>query len=93
MQVVARGRLTNNVAAVVLVVAAGIPAALLSAGIVAFPSEIATLVFGLGIVSAAFTMSWGAEAARARRAPGARAHRRRAARGFCPNTPSTSRWR
>ena len=27
------------------------------------PAEVATLAFGLGIVSAAFTMSWGAEAA------------------------------
>jgi cation:H+ antiporter len=63
MPVVARGRMASSVAALALVIAASIPAGLLSAGAFSLPSEVATLVFGLGIVSAAFAMSWGAEAA------------------------------
>ncbi len=54
---------TSNVIALGLIVVAGIPAVLLRAGLLSAPSEVSTLVFGLGIVSAAFAMSWGAEAA------------------------------
>jgi cation:H+ antiporter len=54
---------TSNVIALGLIVIAGIPTVLLRAGLLSTPSEVSTLVFGLGIVSAAFAMSWGAEAA------------------------------
>jgi cation:H+ antiporter len=54
---------TGNVVPVALVVVAGLPALLIRAGILLVPVEAATLAFGLGIVSAAFAMSWGAEAA------------------------------
>jgi cation:H+ antiporter len=63
MQTVSRSGIGTNVAAVALVFVASAPAALLSAGLLALPVELATVVFGLGIVSAAFTMSWAAEAA------------------------------
>ena len=54
---------TSSVIALGLIVVAGIPAVLLRAGLLSTASEVSTLVFGLGIVSAAFAMSWGAEAA------------------------------
>ena len=53
----------SNVLAVALVVVAGVPAFALRLGAWAPPVEVATLLFGLGIVGAAFAMSWGAEAA------------------------------
>ena len=53
----------GNVVALGLVVVAGTPAVLIRAGILLVPVEAGTFAFGLGIVSAAFAMSWGAEAA------------------------------
>lgn len=46
-----------------LVVLAGVPSFLLRFTAWPVPIEVATLFFGLGIVAAAFAMSWGAEAA------------------------------
>ena len=63
MRVVGRGGLARNIVVVAVVIGAGMPAALLWAGIFTLSSDVATLVFGAGIVSAAFAMSWGAEAA------------------------------
>src|SRR5438128_939790 len=63
MRVAAATATTSNVVALGLVVLAGMPAVLIRAGIVLVPVEAETLAFGLGIVSAAFAMSWGAEAA------------------------------
>lgn len=54
---------TTNVVALGLVALAGTPAVLVRTGVLFIPVEVGTLVFGLGIVSAAFAMSWGAEAA------------------------------
>src|SRR5882762_4577735 len=48
--------------AVALAVLGAVPAALVHLGIVLVPAEAGTLAFGLGIVSAAFAMSWAAEA-------------------------------
>jgi cation:H+ antiporter len=53
----------SSVLAVILVVVAEVPAFALRLGAWAPPVEVATLLFGLGIVGAAFAMSWGAEAA------------------------------
>lgn len=53
----------RNASAVTLVVLAGVPAFAVRFGAAAPPVEVATLLFGLGIVGAAFAMSWGAEAA------------------------------
>lgn len=53
----------RTVLAVTLVVLAGVPALVLRLGAWGPPVEVATLLFGLGIVGAAFAMSWGAEAA------------------------------
>jgi len=53
----------GNVVALGLVVVASMPAVLIRAGILVVPVEAGTLAFGFGIVSAAFAMSWGAEAA------------------------------
>ncbi len=63
MRIVPGTATTGNVVALGLVVAAAMPAVLIRAGIVLVPAEAGTLAFGLGIVSAAFAMSWGAEAA------------------------------
>ncbi|PYN18070.1 MAG: sodium:proton exchanger [Candidatus Rokuibacteriota bacterium] len=63
MRVAAVTATTGNVVALALVVVAGMPAVLIRAGILLVPVEVGTLAFGLGIVSAAFAMSWGAEAA------------------------------
>jgi len=63
MRIVPRTATTGNVVALALVVVAAMPAVLIRAGIVLVPAEAGTLAFGLGIVSAAFAMSWGAEAA------------------------------
>src|SRR5438105_4448257 len=49
--------------AVMLAVVVALPAALVHFGGVGAPVEIATLLYGLAIVGAAFAMSWGAEAA------------------------------
>src|SRR5207244_2279803 len=49
--------------AVALAILAAVPAALVHLGLVSAPVEIATLLYGLAIVGAAFAMSWGAEAA------------------------------
>src|SRR6202158_1045619 len=49
--------------AVALAVLAAVPGALVHFGAVSASVEIATLFYGLGIVGAAFAMSWGAEAA------------------------------
>lgn len=53
----------RTVGAVTLVVLAGIPSFVLRLTRAPAPVEVATLAFGLGIVAAAFAMSWGAEAA------------------------------
>lgn len=53
----------SNVLAAILVVVAGGPAFALRLGALAPPVKVATLLFGLGIVGAAFAMPWGAEAA------------------------------
>jgi len=66
MRIVPGTATTGNVVALGLVVAAAMPAVLIRAGIVLVPAEAGTLAFGLGIVSAAFAMSWGAEARRTR---------------------------
>jgi cation:H+ antiporter len=63
MRVAAVPATTVNVVALGLVVVAGVPAVLIRAGVLLVPAEAGTLAFGLGIVSAAFAMSWGAEAA------------------------------
>jgi len=63
MRIVPGTATTGNVVALGLVVAAAMPAVLIRAGIVLVPAEAGALAFGLGIVSAAFAMSWGAEAA------------------------------
>ncbi len=60
---VAGTKTRTNVIALGVVVLAGVPPALVRIGIWPAPIGLATLVFGLGIVSAAFAMSWGAEAA------------------------------
>ena len=63
MRVAAVPATTVNVVALGLVVVAGVPAVLIRAGVLLVAAEAGTLAFGLGIVSAAFAMSWGAEAA------------------------------
>ncbi|HEV7662525.1 MAG TPA: hypothetical protein VGQ62_03225 [Chloroflexota bacterium] len=49
--------------AVALAVLAAVPAAMVHYGGLAAPVEIATLLYGIGIVGASFAMAWGAEAA------------------------------
>lgn len=46
-----------------LVALAGAPAFVLRAAALPVPVEVATLFYGLGVIAAAFAMSWGAEAA------------------------------
>jgi cation:H+ antiporter len=55
--------LVSTVAAVAAVVLAGAPVFILRLAGMPAPVPVATLLFGLGIVGAAFAMSWGAEAA------------------------------
>lgn len=53
----------KTVASLALVALAGTPAFLLRLTAWPLPIELATLLYGLGIIAAAFAMSWGAEAA------------------------------
>ncbi len=53
----------KTLALVALALVAAVPAFLVRAGVLTLPIELATLLFGAGIVGAAFCMSWGAEAA------------------------------
>src|SRR6185437_13915190 len=53
----------RTILAVVLALAAAVPAALVLAGALSVPIPLATLFFGVAIVGASFGMAWGAEAA------------------------------
>lgn len=58
-----RGSLPRAVAAIGAIALVAVPASLLRAGVLVAPVELATLLFGISVVAAAFAMSWASEAA------------------------------